>query len=205
MKSLNYLLILSLLSSVLFATSCSDDDVPAAENEEEIITDVTLTFTPVGGGTAVVAAAQDPDGDGPKDLEIISQIRLVANTEYNLSIEIENSIEGESITEEIEAEADEHMFFFSFSNDIFSNPTGNGNIDDREENAVLYLDEDSNGLPLGLLTSWITGEAWGTPGEPTSLGNFWVVLKHQPNIKSASSTANDGESDISLIWDVIIE
>lgn len=205
MKKLNYFLTLGMLGAVLFVSSCSDDDAPAAENEEEIITDVRLTFTPVEGGTPVVATAQDPDGEGPDDLEIISQIVLSVNTEYNLSIEIENSIEGESITEEIKAEADEHMFFFAFSNDIFSNPAGDGNIDAREENAVLYLDEDNTGLPLGLLTSWTTGEPWGTPGEPASLGTFWVVLKHQPNIKSASSTANDGESDISLTWDITIE
>lgn len=205
MKKLHYFLTLGMLSALLFVSSCSDDDAPAAENEEEIITDVKLTFTPAEGGTPIVAAAQDPDGEGPEDLEIISQIVLAANTEYNLSIEVENSVAGESITKEIEAEADEHMFFFSFSNDIFSNPTGDGNIDAREENAVLYLDEDNAGLPLGLLTSWTTGEAWGTPEDPASLGTFRVVLKHQPNIKSASSTANDGGSDITLTWDVTIE
>jgi len=31
-------------------TILEDTDAPPCENEEEIITDVTLTFTPVGGG-----------------------------------------------------------------------------------------------------------------------------------------------------------
>lgn len=196
MKNLNYLLTLGLLGSILFATSCSDDDVPVAENEEEIITDVTLTFTPVGGGAAIVAAAQDPDGDGPEDLEIISQIELDANTKYDLSLDLENSIEGESITDEIEAEDDEHMFFFAFTNNIFSDPSGNGNIDSRE-GPVNYEDRDENGLPVGLNTSWTTGDV-GT-------GTFRVVLKHQPGIKSATSTVGDGSSDVDLTWDIDIQ
>lgn len=196
MKNLNYLLTVGLISSVVFATSCSDDDVPVAENEEEIITDVTLTFTPVDGGAAIIAAAKDPDGDGPKNLEIISQIALSANTEYNLSLELENSIEGESITEEIEAEDDEHMFFFAFTNDIFSDPSGDGNIDNRE-GPVNYDDSDDNGLPVGLNTSWTTGEA--------ATGTFQIVLKHQPGVKSATSTVNDGSSDVNLKWNIDIE
>lgn len=196
MKNLNYLLTLILLSSLLFISSCSDDDVPPAENEEEIITDVTLTFIPTGGGAAVIAAAQDPDGEGPKDLEIVSQIALAPNTAYNLSLALENSVAGENITDEIEEEDDEHMFFYAFTNDIFSDPSGDGNIDDRVD-AVNYEDYDDDGLPVGLKTSWTTGDA--------VTGTFRVVLKHQPNLKTATSTVADGISDVDLIWAIKIE
>jgi len=128
-----------------------DPDAPPCENEEEIITDVTLTFTPIGGGTTVTASAQDPDGPGPLPLQILNDIELVESTEYEMSITLFNSIENEDITEEIEEEADEHMFFFEWTNDIFASPTGNGNVDNRPD-PVNYNDFDGDGLPVGDLT-----------------------------------------------------
>jgi len=77
-----------------------DADAPECENEEEVIDKVTLTFTPVGGGTPVVAVASDPDGPGPLDLTV-GDIALMESTEYEMSITLENTIEGENITEEI--------------------------------------------------------------------------------------------------------
>lgn len=179
-------------------SSCGDDDVPEAENEEEIITDVTLTFTPEPGGdaTTVTASAQDPDGEGPEDIQVTEDINLQANTTYTLTIDLQNSIENESITEEIDEEDGEHMFFFGWTNDLFSNPAGDGNIDNRPD-AVVYNDQDDSGLPLGLETTWTTGDA--------ATGTFRMVLKHQPDIKTETSTAQDGETDVDLTWDVIVE
>lgn len=191
----NILLVL-LIGTLIVFTSCSDDEVPGAENEEEIITDVTLTFSPVAGGLPIVATAQDPDGEGPNNIEIVDQIQLAANTKYILTIEAENSIAGESIAEEIKEEAEEHMFFFGWSNGLFMDPSGDGNIDNRED-PLNYVDFDGNELPLGLKTEWTSGAA-GT-------GTLRVILKHQPDIKSATSTASDGESDVDLEWDIIIE
>lgn len=184
-------LILGLM--LLFTMSC-DEDVPPIEDEEEIITDVILTFT--SNGNSITASAQDPDGEGPMSIAVSGPVLLSANTTYQLSIKMENSVAGESITEEVEEEADEHMLFFGFTNGLFSNPMGDGNIDQRED-AVNYLDEDASGLPLGLLTSWTTGEV----GE----GTFRIVLKHQPDLKTAESTVNVGSSDIDLTWNVVIE
>ncbi len=171
-----------------------DPDAPPCENEEEVITDVTLTFTPTGGGPVVQAAAQDPDGEGPLDLQILDDIDLNLSTEYTLTVELFNSIEGEDITEEIEEEDDEHQFFFEFTNDFFANPTGDGNADDRED-PINYNDMDENGLPVGLSTNWTTQ---GT----MSSGTFRIVLKHQPGVKSDMSTINDGGTDIDLMFDI---
>ncbi|MCB0666677.1 MAG: hypothetical protein KDC80_12670, partial [Saprospiraceae bacterium] len=124
-----------------------DPDAPPCENEEEIITDVILTWT--SEFDTVVARAQDPDGEGPLDLEILDEIDLLESTEYQLSIQVMNSIEGEDITEEIMQEADEHMFFFAFTDDLMQSPSGDGNADNRMD-PINYLDEDENGLPLGL-------------------------------------------------------
>lgn len=186
---------MAMLAGAVFFSACSDDDSPAPENEEEIITDITLTFTPADGGVAVVATAQDPDGEGPQDIEIADDIVLVVNTDYKLTIKLENSVARESITEEVEEEGGEHMFFFAWTDDLFAEPSGDGNIDSRA-GVVNYVDADDNGLPVGLITSWKTGSA--------ANGTFRLVLKHQPGIKSATSTAEDGESDVDLTWNVEI-
>jgi len=197
MKPTNLLIMAFMAVALSMFSSCSDDDAPAEENEEEVIDLVTLTFTPDGGGSDVVVTATDPDGEGAQDLSPDGPISLETNTTYTLSITLENSAEGENITEEVAEEDEEHMFFFEFSNDMFNSPTGDGNFDNRAD-AVNYEDEDSNGEPLGLETTWETGGS--------SFGKtFRVILKHQPDIKSSTSTADDGESDIDVTWTVNIE
>ncbi len=194
-KKFYFMLLLS--SVVMLATSCDDDDdVPPEENEEEIITDVTLTFTPSGGGAPVTATAADPDGEGPQSLQIVSNIALAANTTYTLTLDLQNAIEGESITEEVEEEDEEHMFFFGWTGNVFSNPSGDGNIDNRAD-VVNYNDQDSNGNPLGLSTTWTTAASGN--------GTFRVVLKHQPDLKTATSTAQDGSSDVDLTFNIQIQ
>lgn len=168
-----------------------DPNAPPCENEEEIITDVTLAFVPAAGGDTIFATATDPDGPGPLDLVVDSAISLVENTEYSLSLKLLNAIEGEDITEEIMEEDDEHMFFFAWTGDLFSDPAGDGNADNRAD-IVNYNDMDENSLPVGLSTQWTTSSSVS--------GDFRVVLKHQPDIKSATSTINDGDSDIDLTF-----
>ncbi|MEL6560152.1 MAG: hypothetical protein AAFQ94_18330 [Bacteroidota bacterium] len=195
-KFYSYILLASFAFMSLFLASCNDDEEPEEENLPEIITDVTLTFTPEGGGTAVTATATDPDGDGVADLAVSGPVNLAANTTYTLAITIFNSIANENVTEEIEEEDDEHQFFFSFTDGAFSSPMGNGNVDNRDD-AVNYEDEDGGGLPLGLETMWTTGDA--------ASGSFRVILKHQPDIKSSTSTSNDGESDFDISWTLNIQ
>lgn len=197
MKRINFLLGIGFLGMISLA-GCGDSDVPEAENEEEIITDVVLTFTPSDGGAAITAAAKDPDGEGPDELEIIKDIELAANTTYVLTLALENSVEGESITEEIAEEDEEHAFFFGWTADLFTDPTGDGNIGAGNGNDPLnYNDQDDAGLPVGLSTTWTTGDA--------ASGTFRVILKHQPDIKSATSSSADGESDVDITWDITIE
>ena len=92
MKTVDYLKkysIYFLLAMGVAFTGCDDDDeAPEEENELEVITDVKLIFTPVGGGAAVEASAQDPDGEGVQDLVILDEITLSAETTYTLTFEI---------------------------------------------------------------------------------------------------------------------
>lgn len=195
------LLIPGALLFVSMFSACSDDD-PEKEDVPELITKATLTFTPVGGGTAIVATATDPDGEGIQDLVIDGPINLATGTTYTLNIELINGLaavgsDEYDITAEVQGESDEHMFFFGWTNNVFSNPAGNGNIDARAD-AVNYNDEDDNGQPLGLSTRWTTAEAAGS-------GTFQVILKHQPNLKSTTSSSTTGETDLNLTFTITVE
>ncbi|MEM7572865.1 MAG: T9SS type A sorting domain-containing protein [Bacteroidota bacterium] len=172
-----------------------DPDAPPCENEEEVILDVTLIFTPVDGGDVVMVTAVDPDGNGPFGLEEMGEINLLESTEYILTYEILGE-DNEDIGAEILEEDDEHQFFFAFTDEIFTSPAGDGNIDNASD-TITYLDMDENGLPVGLETGWIT-----ECGQETTTGTFEVWLKHQPGIKDENSTAQDGESDFELMWPI---
>ncbi len=195
-----------LFSVSLVFTACNDDDVPPEENEEETITNVTLTFRSTGG-TPVIATWVDADGEGAGD-PVLTPVTLAANTTYTLTIDLINAIDPndpESITEEVEEEAKAHMFFFGWTDGLFSDPTGDGNLGaGNRADPVNYEDDDDDpsdpddaGFPLGLETTWTTGDA--------TTGEFRVVLKHQPDIKSATSDSTDGESDVDVTWEVTVQ
>jgi len=195
MKTLRFICLLLVAGSLLFLSGCKKDD-PKPENIPEAITKATLTFTPAGGA-AVIVTATDPDGDGPLPRTLSGPINLVKNVSYTLKITLINELAKPTdpeydITEEVDEEADEHIFFFAWTNNTFSNPTGNGNVDNRSD-AVNYVDRDTKGLPLGLETSWTTINATGN-------GTFQVILKHQPDLKSATSKSTDGESDLDVTF-----
>ncbi|MEP2773522.1 MAG: hypothetical protein ABJH05_15325 [Fulvivirga sp.] len=193
MKTFKFSILASLIIGLLSLSACSDDDAPPAENEEEVIDQVTLIFTPTGGTPLTFNA----EGEGGVNFTIPT-IMLDANTEYALSVEVRNTAEGENITEEIEEEDEEHMFFYGWTNGLFSDPSGDGNIGpNSRSDDVNYNDQDANGYPVGLSTTWATSDA--------ATGEFRIILKHQPDIKTATSTSNDGESDIDLVWDIEIQ
>ena len=164
----------------------------------EVITDVTLVFTS-DAGAVVTASAQDPDGEGVQELVVLDEIQLQAGTNYTLTFDIMNNLEtpGEDIGEEIAEEDDEHQIFFAWTEGAFSNPTGNGNIDNASD-PVNYNDADGNGNPLGLNTSW-------TAGDPTTAASFTVRLQHQPDVKTSTSGANDGDTDFELQFRLTIQ
>ncbi|MBX2961317.1 MAG: hypothetical protein KF687_02325 [Cyclobacteriaceae bacterium] len=180
-------------STVLFATmllvSCSDDPEPA--NEEELITTLTLTLTS-STGSAITMTFRDLDGDGlnppvftySPQAPGTSAALLEANTAYTGSIELLNESEtpAEDITEEIEEEADEHLFCFTVSSAL--------NI------VYAYDDEDDDGLPVGLKTNWETGDA--------STGTITIVLRHQPGVKTGTCPGG-GETDIEVKFNVVIQ
>lgn len=184
----SYAFYLFILSFGLFLTSCNDDDEIIAEEEEEVITQLTLTFS--DGTNTITGTYLDADGDGPNAGTFTpATIVLDANTTYDLSLTFTNTLEdpAEDITAEIEEEDAEHQIFFSYTNGVFTNAS------------TTYNDQDDNGNPVGLSTSWTTGATASTTG------NFTVTLKHQPDIKSATSTIDDGSTDIAQTFSIELQ
>ena len=183
MKTLKFLSIF--LFSGLVLMSCSnDDDNPDPVNEEEVITTLTATFSPDGGGADITMTYQDLDGDGPGVATITISGPLAASTTYNGSLDLLNETEtpAESITEEIEEEDDEHQFFFSST----------GNV-----GTFAYDDMDGDGNPVGLAFTLTTGVA--------TTGNITIILRHEPNkngegVSDGDITNAGGETDISVTF-----
>ncbi|WP_205501435.1 hypothetical protein [Rufibacter psychrotolerans] len=173
-----------LFTASVFMTSCSNDEDPVPTNEEELITTVKLAFKPQGGGTTVTATYQDLDGDGGQ-APTVTGATLAANKTYDVTVQVldESKNPAEDITEEVEEEGDEHQFFYVASNGL--------NL------TVAYTDTDSNNRPIGIHTRITTAAA--------STGNLQVVLKHQPDLKSATSTINTGETDAEVTFPITIQ
>ncbi|MDZ7647364.1 MAG: hypothetical protein U5K54_09370 [Cytophagales bacterium] len=190
--------VLLAIVSATFLISCNDED-PVKEDTPELITKATLTFTPAGGGTSVIVSATDPDGEGVQDLIIDGPINLAASKTYTLTVELINQLVAPTdpeydITKEVKEEGDEHLFFFAWTDNVFSDPSGNGNVDNRVDK-INYNDEDDTGLPIGLSTTWTT---FGS----SAAGTFRIILKHQPEQKSASSDQTMGDTDLDLTFTI---
>ncbi|ADR22438.1 hypothetical protein MATR_37160 [Marivirga tractuosa] len=175
-----------LLVAVLLFSQCDTED-PEPENEEELITTLEMTFSPVGGGDDVVFSVYDEDGDGPIE-PVYTNGKLAANTDYNVSIEVRNDEEGEDITLEIIEEDEEHQFFFETSVSLLLD--------------FAYDDADDNGDPIGLSTIF-------TAGDPSD-GTLTVTLRHEPDKSAEGAITGDpsnagGETDIQATFDVVIE
>jgi len=175
---------------------------PVKESTPEMITKVTLTFTSEAGGPDIISSATDPDGDGVQNISSDGVTILEQDKIYNLSITLINELVDPSspeynVTHEIEETGDEHLFYFGWTNNIFSIPSGNGNIDNRLDE-ISYADQDNNGLPIGLTTTWKT-----TMG--TQKGTFRILLKHQPGLKSGTSESTVGETDLAVTFEIEVQ
>lgn len=176
------------LASVLtFAVACGDDPAaPDDGNEQEVITDVTITLTPVGGGAAITATIADPDGEGPlPPTAQTGPINLTAGTTYDGSIGFFDRSDPnavEDITAEVRAEADEHRVFYILSG--FSGVA----VPDAS------LDTDSSGAPVGVTFQVVVdATASGT-------GTIRVVLSHYDETPKGdgSTQSNETDADVSF-------
>jgi len=110
---------------------------------------------------------------------------LDADSTYNGSLEFLNELESpaDDITKEVLEEGDEHQVFYQVA-------TGNF--------AVQYNDQDLNGNPIGLSTTFESN---------TNGGDLTIVLRHEPNKTAAGVSTGDitnagGETDIQVVFPV---
>ena len=185
MKSFKYLYI-PLLSLFMALSSCEKD--PQIPNEEELITTVTYTLTPVSGGDPVIFSFRDLDGDGGQSPVVVLG-RPKANTVYNAVVGLYNESVSpvDTITNEVSEEALEHQFFYTFSDMNAS---------------YIYTDLDTENHPIGIMTRVTTGE----PSE----GLVTIILRHLPDKFASGVSDGDisnagGETDIEDSFLVIIE
>ena len=183
----NIYLLPALLFTLLLLGSCSsDDDTPELVNEEELITTLTVTLVPEGGGTSITLTTQDLDGDGPNEPIISVSSNLSAGVTYNGSISLLNETESpaENITEEVEEEADEHQFFFT---------VGSGLAMLLQLLLILILDGNALGTEFSLVANGV------------SSGILTFTLRHEPNKPTDNLATAGGETDIEASFTISVE
>jgi hypothetical protein len=210
---------LKLLIAVIFLSlagvvSCKKDKKtdnpspvpPPPGNEQELITTFKVYLS--DGNDTTVYLFKDPDGDGgipafygpgtnTNSTQSDSVIVLLANKTYTATLFLldESKTPGDTISNEVKKEADEHMFFF---NQLNPSSLPNASVTINGTNlSITYLDKDgaSSPLPLGLSTKWTTGNVYGKA--PLN-----IALKHQPGTKNG--TYAPGDTDISVLFKVSI-
>ncbi|HUF10994.1 MAG TPA: hypothetical protein VMO47_16860 [Rhodothermales bacterium] len=178
-----YTIIAFTVTLAVFIGACDstepDDD---GAGEQEFITRVVLTL--VGGGDNVTAEASDPDGDGA-GFEI-DTLRLTAGVTYVGSVELADDINGEDVTEEVQAEDDAHQFFYTVGGGAAGRVT------------VTITDEDENGLPVGL--DFMVEVSPGGPAD----GTLRVILSHFDDEPKNGVDQSD-ETDVDVTFPVRIE
>lgn len=175
-----------LLAATVAVMGCKKDSDPEPE-ENELITTVTLTFTERGTTNTRSVTWKDTDGEGGA-APTVGKLSLAPNKTYDLAVTMldESKSPAADITEEIEEEADEHLFVYT--------PTPANLM------TITITDKDSRNLPVGLKATAITTAA-GT-------GKLQVVLRHQPPVGGnpvKNGTAGPGSTDFDGTFDVEIK
>ena len=166
---------LGILVSSAVITSCEKDEME--ENDNEVITTMKLTFVPAGGGATLTYQFDDADGPGgavPTQQEIV----LAPSKSYAVTLQLLDKTKTPvaDITTEVAAEADAHRFYYE--------PTAGTNI------TVSGLNNDGNGVPLGITSTWASGAV--------ATGKIKITLRHYPGTppgKAAGDLVNSTKSD----------
>ena len=140
-------LVALLLASALILTACDSNEPDETAGEQEVISDVTLSFDdPNTNANPDVTASAEFNSGG--ELQSTETITLDNGVTYSVFIELENrfadSPDERDITAEIAEEDDEHRFFYRVEDAERGGSPLSGIL------SITGLDTDGNGDPLGL-------------------------------------------------------
>jgi hypothetical protein len=166
--------------ALLSVTACNPDE--DEDNEEEVITKVTLTLKDAAGKETSFAW-NDPDGTNGTQKATVENIVLAPNATYTAAIKLENGTVKpvENITTEVQKEADVHLFIYTY---------------DSANVTFEITDKDSKSKPLGIATK-VTTKAAGD-------GKLRIVLKHEPTDKSNAANPG-GATDVDVEFPVNVK
>lgn len=173
-KSIPSLLTLAVCSGALLVSGCKKDE---KGTEQEQITKVVVHLTGANGSVFNQEfEAEDPEGDGVWNT--IAILSIPANTVFDAHIHVYDG--ADEIDGEIEAEGADHLFTYAVTG---ANLT------------VSDLNPDSNGDPLGIESTWMSGL--------TSSGQVRIRLHHEPTDKIAADPG--GEIDFEVTFPVQVQ
>jgi hypothetical protein len=184
---------LALLLALPFAFSaCKKDkkEDPKPNNaDNEVITTIRYTLTPVGGGTTITAQSRDVDGDGGAAPVLTytgatGATKLVFDKAKTYTGDIlildETKSPVDTVSNEVFKEADEHLFVYKpLAADLLT---------------IVRTDFDASTpvpLPLGLKTTV-------TPRSTAGTGTLQIILRHQPGVKNGLEAPGDTDVDVTF-------
>jgi hypothetical protein len=174
--------------ATLFIIGCKDDDEttnPAPIQQGEVITMIQLLMRDTITNVTDTITYSDSDGPGG-NAPVIDSILLSSGRVYEMSLLLldESKSPVDTVSNEIEEEADRHLFVFTAS------PASNFiNVN--------ISDTDVNGNPLGL-HSYFGCQSAGT-------GSFRLVLRHYNTAADKTNATSGYDSDIDVTFGVRLQ
>ena len=170
---------------ILALPACDSEGDGGDPGEQEFITQVNVMLTPSSGGTTQMLQFDfDEEGnltDSP------DRVTLTPGVTYNGTIQLLDTVNDEDITEEIEEEAEEHLFAYSLS------PSGAGTVTITDSESD-YTTDNENGGDFRVGLEFDLAVASSASGN----GTMTAILYHFDDDPKTSSTATSDEIDVEV-------
>jgi hypothetical protein len=174
--------LLVIIVTMAMVNGCKKDDPasPDPGNPQELITTVILSLTDSVSSSVVTAQYRDLDGAGGNP-PTIDSLHLSPDRVYIGTIGVldETKTPPDTVTTEIEEEANHHQFFYDFHDGLETRVT------------ITRTDFDTNVPPLPVGLQFRVATTAGV----AAVGHLHIVLSHYEGTKTAAPSS---ESDIDI-------